>query len=123
MERRRALESEFDRTPPHVVITGITPALNGGRYPVKRLVHDELRIGADIFKDGHDLLAARVCFRPPGERRTQTIPLTYSFDDDRWYATLALDRVGEWRFTVEAWVDRFATWRGELEKKVGAGLD
>ena len=49
--------------------------------------------------------------------------MTYSFEDDRWYATLSLDRVGEWRFTVEGWVDRFATWRGELEKKVGAGQD
>ena len=59
----------------------------------------------------------------PGERRPASVPLTYSFEDDRWYGTLRLDRVGEWRFTVDGWVDRFATWRGELEKKVGAGLD
>jgi starch synthase (maltosyl-transferring) len=123
MERRRALARDLDRRLPHVVVTGITPVLDGGRYAVKRLENDELRIGADIFKDGHDLLAARVCFRAPGEPRLQTTPLTYSFEDDRWYGTLRLDRVGEWWFTVEAWVDRFATWRGELEKKVAAGLD
>ncbi|MBA3553308.1 MAG: alpha-1,4-glucan--maltose-1-phosphate maltosyltransferase [Gemmatimonadales bacterium] len=123
MERRRALARDLERHLPHVVVTGITPVLDGGRYAVKRLVDDELRIGADIFKDGHDLLAARVCFRAPGDPRVQTAPLTYSFDDDRWYATLPLERVGQWWFTVEGWVDRFATWRGELDKKVAAGQD
>ncbi len=121
MERRRALARDLDRSLPHLVVTDVSPVLDGGRYAVKRLVHDELRIGADIFKDGHDLLAARVCFRAPGETRVQTTPLTYSFDDDRWYGGVALDRVGDWWFTVEAWVDQFATWRSELEKKVGAG--
>jgi starch synthase (maltosyl-transferring) len=123
MDPRRAVERDPDRTLPHLVVRGIEPAVDGGRYAVKRLVGDQLRIGADIFSDGHDVLAARVLYRPPGERRPSSMPMTYSFEDDRWYASLALDRVGEWQFTVEGWIDRFATWRGELEKKVGAGQD
>ncbi len=105
------------------MITGIAPAMNGGRHAVKRLEGDELRVGADIFKDGHEVLAARVCYRAPGERHGRSAPLVYAVDDDRWYGTISLDRVGDWWFTVEAWVDRFATWRGELEKKSGAGQD
>jgi starch synthase (maltosyl-transferring) len=123
MERRRALAREFDRSLPHLVITGITPVLDGGRYPVKRVVHEELGIEADIFKDGQDILAARVGVRAPGEPHGQSVPMRYSFERDRWDATVRLDRTGEWWFAVEAWVDRFATWRAELEKKVGAGLD
>jgi starch synthase (maltosyl-transferring) len=123
MERRRALARDFDRSLPHIVITGITPVLDGGRYAVKRVVNDELGIGADIFKDGHDVLAARVCFRTLGDPRVHSVPMRYSFERDRWEASVRLDRVGDWWFTVEAWVDRFATWRGELEKKVAAGLD
>ncbi len=123
MAPKRAVEHDPDRTVPHLVVRGVSPAVDGGRYAVKRLVGDELRIGADIFTDGHDVLAARAIYHAPGERRPASLPLTYSFDDDRWYGTLRLDRAGEWRFTVEGWVDRFATWRGELEKKVGAGLD
>ena len=123
MKPRRAVERDPDRTLPHLVVRGIAPAVQGGRYAVKRLVGDELRVGADIFTDGHDVLAARVLYRTPGERRPLPLPMTYSFEDDRWYATLALDRAGEWRFTVEGWIDRFATWRSELEKKVGAGQD
>ena len=123
MDPRRAVERDPDRTLPHLVVRGIEPAVLGGRYAVKRLVGDQLRIGADIFTDGHDVLAARVLYRPPGERRPASVPMTYSFEDDRWYASLPLDRVGEWRFTVEGWIDRFATWRGELDKKVDAGQD
>ena len=123
MERRRGLAHDLDRALPRLVITGIAPAVDGGRHAVKRLDGDELRISADIFKDGHDELAAQACVRPPGERHPWTVPLGYSFDDDRWYATVRLDRIGDWWFTVEAWVDRFATWRCELETKVGAGLE
>ena len=123
MERHRAVERDPDRTLPHLVVSGIAPAVREGRYAVKRLVGDQLRIGADIFTDGHDTLAARALVRAPGERRSHAVPMTYSFEDDRWYATVPLDRVGEWQFTVEGWVDRFATWRGELEKKSDAGHD
>ena len=114
MERRRGLTHDPDRGLPRLVITGITPAVDGGRHAVKRLEGDELRIGADIFKDGHDVLAARASVRAPGERHPWMVPLVYSFDDDRWYADVRLDRIGDWWFTIEAWVDRFATWRVEL---------
>ena len=123
MDVRRVAERAPDEAPSHLVVRDVTPAVDAGRYAVKRLVGDELRVGADIFKDGHDVLAARVLAWPPGERRPTTVPLTYLFDDDRWYGSLSLDRVGEWRLTVEGWTDRFATWRDELEKKVAAGQD
>ena len=123
MDSRRVAEPAPDAVPPHLVIGGITPAVDGGRYAVKRLVGEELRVGADLFKDGQDVLGARVLFWPPDERRPSAVPLDYVFDDDRWYGAISLDRIGEWRFTVEGWTDRFATWRGELEKKVAAGQD
>ncbi|HEX2251181.1 MAG TPA: alpha-1,4-glucan--maltose-1-phosphate maltosyltransferase, partial [Gemmatimonadales bacterium] len=109
--------------PAHLVITNISPSIDDGRFAVKRLVNQVLRVGADIFKDGHDLLAARALVYGPGDRRWQPVPLVYSYDDDRWYGDLPLDRVGDWRFTVEAWVDVFATWREGLEKKDAAGQD
>jgi starch synthase (maltosyl-transferring) len=105
MEPGRAVEREPDRALPHLVVSGIAPAVADGRYAVKRLVGDGLRVGADVFTDGHDVLAARVLYLAPGERRPQSAPLSYSFDDDRWYATLTLDRVGEWRYVVEGWID------------------
>ncbi len=106
-----------------IVIECLSPVLDAGRYAVKRALGDAVTAGADIFREGHDLLAAELLTLAPGDEAWRPVPLTYSFEHDRWSTTFTADRIGMWRFTVEAWVDRFATWRGELEKKAAAGLD
>ena len=107
----------------HIAIGCVSPELDGGRFPVKRIVGDVVEIGADIFRDGHDLLAARVVYRRPGEATWRTIPLAYDHDSDRWSASLTLDQIGRWTYSVEAWTDVFATWPEGLKKKVDAGLN
>jgi starch synthase (maltosyl-transferring) len=107
-------------TPERIIIEAVAPALDAGRHAVKRIVGDELAVEADIFKDGHDRLAAQVRYSGP-DGAWHTAPMRYDYDSDRWYASVRLGRVGAWRFTVEAWTDRFTTWRVELEKKFAAG--
>ncbi|HUF28692.1 MAG TPA: alpha-1,4-glucan--maltose-1-phosphate maltosyltransferase [Gemmatimonadaceae bacterium] len=106
-----------------IVVEGVLPELDGGRHPVKRLVGDVYEVGADIYRDGHDTIAARIRHRGPGEEEWRQSPLAYEPAEDRWYGSFALDRIGKWHYTVEAWTDRFGTWRGDLEKKVAAGQD
>jgi starch synthase (maltosyl-transferring) len=101
----------------------VTPSLDGGRHPVKRVAGDIVVVAADVVKDGHDTLAARVVYRAPGGGDPLIAPMTYDFDNDRWYGAFRVDRVGRWTFTIEAWTDRFATWRSGLEKRVDAGQD
>src|SRR5437868_2393495 len=39
-----------------VVIENVTPQIiDGGRYPIKRVVGESVLVEADIFVDGHDL--------------------------------------------------------------------
>ncbi len=120
---RRLRRKHDDTAPPGLVIENVTPQIDCGRYPVKRVVGDTCRVGADIYKDGHDLLAARLLARGPASRAWQFHPMTYDYNSDRWYGSFELDRVGRWEFTIEAWPDAFSTWRSELEKKVGAEFD
>jgi starch synthase (maltosyl-transferring) len=107
----------------HVTIECVTPEVDGGRYPSKRIVGDTVWIGADIFRDGHDQLAGRVLYRGPDEKDWRQTPLTFDFNSDRWYAPIVVDRIGRWTFTVEAWTDVFGTWRDGLKKKYDAGQD
>ena len=111
------------RSPEHITIECVSPELDGGRYPVKRVVGDLVWVGADIFKEGHDLLAARVTFKGPDDAPAGTARLLFDFDTDRWYGSFPVDRMGVWTFTVEAWTDQFGTWRTELKKKVDAGQE
>ncbi|MDB4877526.1 MAG: glycosidase [Gemmatimonadetes bacterium] len=106
-----------------VVIECVTPELDGGRYPVKRIVGDTVSVGADIIKEGHDELTARVLYKGPGDDDWSASAMQYDFDDDRWYGAFTVDRIGQWTFTIEARTDRFSTWRSELKKKVAAGQD
>jgi starch synthase (maltosyl-transferring) len=107
----------------HIVIECVTPELDAGRYPVKRIVGDTVWVGADIIKEGHDQVAAVILYRGPGESDWSSAPLQYDFDSDRWYGAFDVDRIGRWMFTVEAWTDRFVTWRSELKKKIDAGQE
>ncbi|HEY2855703.1 MAG TPA: alpha-1,4-glucan--maltose-1-phosphate maltosyltransferase [Gemmatimonadaceae bacterium] len=104
----------------HLTIECVTPELDGGRYAVKRVVGDTVWIGADIFKEGHDLLAARALYKGPDDTGWRSAQLTFDFDSDRWYGSFEVDRIGLWKFTVEGWTDAFGTWRAELRKKVDA---
>ncbi|GAC1516839.1 MAG: alpha-1,4-glucan--maltose-1-phosphate maltosyltransferase [Gemmatimonadaceae bacterium] len=109
--------------PAPITLECVTPELDGGRYPVKRLLGDTLAVSADIFKDGHDRLAARVRFRGPGGGPWRTVPMSYDTDADRWHASFVLDEIGRWTFGVDAWTDRFGTWREGLRKKLDARQD
>ncbi|MDQ3068881.1 MAG: alpha-1,4-glucan--maltose-1-phosphate maltosyltransferase [Acidobacteriota bacterium] len=105
------------------------PEVDGGRYPAKRTEGEEVRVEADIFVDGHDKVAADLLYRHAGtapatgaEGAWQRVPMQ-PLGNDRWQATFTAGARGYYEFTIEAWADRFATWRDGLSKKFGAGQD
>jgi starch synthase (maltosyl-transferring) len=120
---RRASRAAGSRALAPIVIEHVRPEIDAGRFPAKRVIGEACVVSADIFKDGHDQLAARVRYRSPGNGDWSYVAMPYDQDADRWAGAFVLDRIGEWRFTVEAWTDAFATWRSGLEKKVAAGQD
>src|SRR5438552_1473093 len=106
-----------------IIIECVSPAVDGGRHAVKRVTGDTIWIGADVIKEGHDLLGARILYKNSNDRARGSARMWYDFDSDRWYGSFVADTVGQWAFTVEAWTDAFATWRDALKKKVAAGQD
>lgn len=111
------------RTLPRLVIEQVSPLVDGGRYPVKRLLGDRLSVSAVIFKDGHDLISARVMARPKASTEARIYPLDYSFDSDLWTGQVELFEMGAWEMWVEAWPDPFQSFRRDLEKRIAAGQD
>jgi starch synthase (maltosyl-transferring) len=109
---------------PRIVIQYPLPSVDLGRYPAKRCVGDAVAVSADIFGDGHDLLRAVVRYRParPGRwREAELRPVDAHLDGVRWAGEFEVDEIGSWEYTIEAWPDRFGTWRDELSRKVLAG--
>lgn len=108
---------------PAVIIANVTPAVDGGRFAAKRVTGDTVRVGANVFKDGHDQLRARVRYRGPADDAWRLAPMTYDDAADHWTGQFRVDAIGSWRYTVEAWTDVFGTWRRGLAKKAAAGQD
>jgi starch synthase (maltosyl-transferring) len=108
---------------PRLVIESLTPQLDCGRYPIKRLLGNVVDVGVNIFKDGHDLIAAHILYRPAQGGEFRSAPLTYHFDVDRWFGSFKADRIGRWEYTIEAWPDRYGTFRSDLGKRLNAGQD
>ena len=106
---------------PTAVIENLHPLVEGGRYPVKRVVGEDLVVEADIFKDGHDVVAAILKWRILGEDRWHETPMTH-VDNDRWRGVCTLYENDIYEYTVEAWADTFRGWRREFNAKVEAGV-
>ncbi len=105
-----------------VVIERVRPEVDGGIFPIKRTVGERVVVEADVFADGHDAVACAVLWRAAGEpgwTRTPMLPLV----NDRWRGGFSVAAVGPYRYTIQAWIDHFRTWRADLRKRVDAGQD
>jgi starch synthase (maltosyl-transferring) len=105
-----------------VVIESLTPQVDCGRFPARRVLGDSVTVAADIFTDGHDEVAALVLYKHHSDSRWQRVPMT-PLGNDRWQGRFTVQTLGRYLFTVEAWVDHFESWRRGLVKKYEAAQD
>ena len=106
---------------PSAVIENLQPLVDGGRYPIKRVVGEDLVLEADIFKDGHDVVAAVLKWRIFGKRHWRETPMTF-VDNDHWRGVCTLYESAIYEYTVEAWTDTFRGWQREFTAKFEAGV-
>ena len=106
---------------PSIVIENLQPLIDGGRYPTKRIIGEDLTVEADIFKDGHDVVAAILKWRVLGKRAWRETPMNF-VDNDRWRGVCTLYEQDIHEYTVEAWTDTFRSWQTEFTKKFEAGI-
>ena len=105
-----------------VVIEGVKPEIDGGRFPVKRTLGEKVIVEADIFTDGHDVISCVLLFRKEGISGWTEIPMEH-LGNDRWRGHFKVTEIGRSLYTVRAWVDPFESWRRGLAKKVEADQD
>jgi starch synthase (maltosyl-transferring) len=105
-----------------ITIDAVRPATPSGEFPAKAVVDEQFTVSADIFRDGHDLLRARVRWRCVGKGKWHTAPMR-DVGNDRWEGSVTPAAVGRHDVVIEAWRDRFATWRHDVEIKAAAGDD
>ncbi|MGH9123349.1 MAG: alpha-1,4-glucan--maltose-1-phosphate maltosyltransferase [Acidimicrobiales bacterium] len=131
-----------------IVIEDLRPRTPTGRYPARAVVGERVPVSATIFRDGHDILAARVRLvagpvaaaadaanpAPAAAPAEETIGalvtaglgaaaemLPADPGNDLWEGAIVATAMGLHHFVVEAWTDRQATWAHKTRAKLGAG--
>ena len=102
-----------------VVIEGVTPQIDGGRYPIKRTAGQRVVVECDAFVDGHEVLSCMLQYRKEGQSEWTEVPMK-PLVNDRWCGEFQVREVGRYHYTVSAWVDHFKTWRHDLTRRVQA---
>lgn len=108
--------SDFDGRK-RVVLEGLEPKVDAGRFPVKRAVGEQVTVGVDAFADGHDHLRVMLKFRHEAEQDWSETEMTALYND-RWQGAFAVTRLGRYHYTISAWIDAFDSWRHELARRV-----
>jgi len=106
---------------PAAVIEAVTPLIEGGRYPVRRVAGEDLVVEADVYKDGHDIVTAVLKWRQVSDEKWHETLMT-PLVNDRWRATCSLFENATYEYTIEAWGDTFRSWQHEFRKKIEGGV-
>ena len=109
-------------TSPRIVVENIAPAVDAGRFAAKRVVGESVSVEADVFADGHDVLAVELIWRATDEQEWQRVRMQ-PLGNDRWQAVIRPRRIGRHLYSIESWWDRYATFCRDLELKQKAGAD
>lgn len=105
-----------------VQIEGVSPEIDGGRFPIKRTIGEEVQVEVDMFSDGHDAVAGTIIYRPASSQQWHEAPLS-PLVNDRWQGVFTVSEIGRYVYTIVGWVDHFLTWRRGMAKKIEAGQD
>ncbi len=110
------------RSRARVVVENVVPAVDSGRFAIKRTVGESVEVEADVFADGHDEIGVELLYRREDESDWSSVPMT-SLGNDRWTGSFTVRDVGPHRYCVRGWVDHFKSWRRDLVKRLKAGQE
>ena len=119
-ETKKAGAVRVDRA--RVIIEGVQPEIDCGRFPIKRVVGEEVVVEADVFIDGHEALSAALLHRKKGATRWQHV-LMEPLVNDRWRAAFTVPELGRYQYTIVGWHDPFKGWVRDLRKRLDAQQD
>ncbi len=104
-----------------VVIEPVSPEIDCGPFPIKRVVGESVIVEANVFGDSHDQVICHIVYWH-NQAEPRTSPMQ-PVGNDRWRGEFTVENLGTYRCPAEGWIDRFQTWRRDPEKRVGAGQD
>jgi len=105
-----------------VIIQHVKPEIEGGTYPIKRVIGEKVVIEADVFADGHDAVAASVLYKSRNNATWKEVTMNF-IENDKWVGEFTVKELGMYYYTVKGWINHFKSWQKAIKKKYDAGSD
>ncbi|MCP2071623.1 UNVERIFIED_ORG: starch synthase (maltosyl-transferring) [Pseudomonas lini] len=106
---------------PRIAIENTMPVIDGGLFAAKAVAGQDVTVTSKVFADGHDKLAVHIRWRALEDEAWNREAMT-DLGNNGWGGQFNVPEQGRYVFCIEAWIDQFASFRYELEKKFGAGV-
>lgn len=116
------MASSYPKQCPRIVIEKVTPQIDDGKYPVKRVSGEEVIVEASVFVDGHEDVRAVLMHRVAASKKWNQIDMT-PLGNDRWQGRFCIDQAENYVYTVQGVLDSFGTWQKYVQKKATADQD
>jgi starch synthase (maltosyl-transferring) len=117
------MAADFQPRVGRIPIRQLSPQQPENLWPAKSFVGEVVPFQATVFKEGHDILGVELLVTDPEGSQSRHRMRAVAVGTDRWQADVQLESAGEWTWSVQAWVDDYATWLHDAEIKVPAGID
>lgn len=105
-----------------VIIENVKPEIDGGRFPIKRTIDEDVIVEADVFVDSHETISCVLLYRKQEDPAWRETPMVF-LGNDCWRGVFKVIELGCYVYGINAWIDRFKTWRRDFKKKTEAGQD
>ena len=100
-----------------IVIENVLPQLDCGANPIKRIVNQKVKVSADVFSDGHDVIECCVKIKHEDDKKWQEVRMKPAVNDE-WNAEFKVEKQGFYTYFVEGWVDYALNWQHGTERKI-----
>ncbi|WP_348812614.1 alpha-1,4-glucan--maltose-1-phosphate maltosyltransferase [Flavobacterium maritimum] len=100
-----------------IIIENILPQLDGGVFPIKRIVGQNVHVTAAIFSDGHDVIESCVKFKHESDENWDEVRMIPTFNDE-WFCEFKVEKQGFYTYFIEGWVDYALNWQHGTERKI-----
>lgn len=100
-----------------IVIENVNPQLDSGAFFIKRIIGQKVIVTANVFSDGHDVIASSVKYKHEKEKKWQEIRMQETGNDE-WIAQFKVEKQGFYTYFVEGWVDYALNWQHGTERKI-----
>ena len=116
MPSSNSLPSDWSR----IVITSVQPIVDGGAWPIKRAIGETVRVTAGVIVDSHEVLSVELMYRHEDATTSHVVRMSPDKNDE-YTGAFSVSELGRYTYEVRAWIDRFATWQDQFERRVTGG--